>query len=258
MTSRGRVYLVGGGPGNVELLTVAAVRALRIADVVLYDRLAPHDELCELAPHARLVDVGKAPGRHPVGQDEIARLMIEHAQAGRCVVRLKGGDPFVFGRGGEEAIACRAAGVPVTVVPGVSSVASVPASAGIPITQRGVSHLFTVVSGHAPLSAAEHEHLAGLGGTIIVLMGVGTLPTLAAGLLRHGLAASVPVAIIEGGYSDQQRTTVASLGTVVVERARVGVRSPAVIVIGNVVALAHDGDAHAWAQLRHAGDLAVL
>lgn len=260
MSDTGRVYLVGGGPGRVELLTVAAVRALRQADVVLYDRLAPHDELAELAPHAALIDVGKTPGRHPIPQDDINRMLVHHASQGATVVRLKGGDPYVFGRGGEEALACRDAGISVTVIPGVTSAVSVPAASGIPLTHRGISHLFTVVSGHAPLTAAEHEHLAGLGGTIVVLMGVATLPTLTAGLLTFGMAPTMPTAIVERGDGDQQRTTIATLATVVSEAARASVTSPAVIVFGQVVALANDdgGDREAWALLRRAGDLASL
>lgn len=257
-TGAGRVYLVGGGPGRIELLTVAAVRALRIADVVLYDRLAPRDELAELAPNAVLVDVGKTPGRHPVDQGEISRMLVQHAQDGATVVRLKGGDPYVFGRGGEEVLACREAGIPVTVIPGVSSAISVPAAAGIPLTQRGMSHLFTVVSGHAPLTDAEHEHLAGLGGTIVVLMGVGTLPTLCAGLLRCGMPGETPVAIVERGYGDGQRTTIGVLGSITSQAAQAAVTSPAVIVVGDVVTLAHDGDHDAWATLRRAGDLAAM
>ena len=234
----GSVYLVGGGPGRRDLLTLAALEALAQADVVLYDRLAPHDDLAELAPNATLIDVGKKPGHHPVDQGEIDRMLVEHAQAGAVVVRLKGGDPFVFGRGGEEAEACRAARIPVTVVPGVSSAIAVPAAAGIPLTHRGVSHLFTVVSGHAPLSPAEHEHLAGLGGTIVVLMGIGTFPSLSQGLLRHGMSPDTPVAIVERGYTAQQRTTIADLGSILELSASVGVSSPAEIVIGEVVRLA--------------------
>ncbi|WP_431219975.1 uroporphyrinogen-III C-methyltransferase [Leifsonia xyli] len=176
MTTPGTVTLVGGGPGDPDLLTVAAVRALEAADVVLYDRLAPHDTLAGLAPRAELIDVGKRPGHHPIPQEEIERLLVAHALAGSAVVRLKGGDPFVFGRGGEETEACRRAGVPVRVVPGVTSAIAVPAAAGIPVTHRNISRLFTVVSGHAPLSPAELEHLAGLGGTIVILMGVTNLP----------------------------------------------------------------------------------
>ena len=238
----GSVVLVGGGPGDEKLLTVAATEALRDADVVLFDRLAPHSALNELAPNAQLINVGKTPGHHPVGQSDIEALLVEHALAGSRVVRLKGGDPYVFGRGSEEVTACRAAGVPVTVIPGVTSAISVPAAAGIPVTARGITHLFTVVSGHAPLTDDEHRHLAGLGGTLIVLMGVGTLPTLTQGLLAHGAAADLPVAIIERGYSPTQRTTVATLATAVHVASAAAVRSPAVLVIGEVVRLANSGD----------------
>lgn len=241
--ARGRVTLVGGGPGRPELLTTGAVDALRSADVVFFDRLAPHDSLHLLAPGAELVDVGKRPGHHPVAQCDIEALLVERALAGEEVVRLKGGDPFVFGRGGEEVLACRAAGVPVRVLPGVTSAIAVPAAAGIPVTQREVSHAFTVVSGHAPLSESELASLTGLGGTVVVLMGVGTLPHLSAGLMRHGMRRSMPMAIIEQGYSGGQRTTVATLGEIVPTAASTGVKSPAVIVIGEVVRLAHDRSA---------------
>jgi len=252
----GRVTLVGGGPGLDDLITVAGARALASADVVLYDRLAPHENLAELAPHASLVNVGKTPGHHPVSQKGIEALLVEYARTGSNVVRLKGGDPYVFGRGSEEVIACQLAGIPVSVVPGVTSAISVPAAAGIPLTHRGVSHLFTVVSGHAPLTDSELEHLAGLGGTIVVLMGIGTLPQVTQGLQRFGCAAELPVAIIERGFSSEQRTTIADLGTVVFEAARVGARSPAVLVIGEVVRLAHDGDADAAVLLARAERLA--
>lgn len=254
-STRGSVTLVGGGPGDAKLLTVAAVEALRSADVVLYDRLAPHDTLPELAPHAHLINVGKTPGHHPIGQTEIERLLVEHAQAGSRVVRLKGGDPYVFGRGAEEVAACRAAGIPVDVIPGVTSAISVPAAAGIPVTARGVTHLFTVVSGHAPLSDDEHRHLAGLGGTIVVLMGVATLPILTQGLLKHGLAPTLPVAIIERGFTPTQRTTVATLATALHVASAAAVRSPAVLVIGEVVGLADSGDAAASRLLDTAASL---
>lgn len=233
--ARGKVTLVGGGPGGEELLTVKAVRVLRDADVVFFDRLAPYRTLAELAPHAELVDVGKTPGHHPVGQAEIERSMIERARRGDNVVRLKGGDPFVFGRGGEEVNSCRAAGIEVSVVPGISSAIAVPAAAGIPVTQRGVSHLFTVVSGHAPLSRAELDHLAGLGGTIVVLMGVGTLPQLTSGLRAAGMSADMPLAIIEKGCSRQQRTTLTTLTGAVAAAGAARCTSPAVVVIGDVV-----------------------
>jgi uroporphyrin-III C-methyltransferase len=237
-TSRtGHVTLVGGGPGDYELLTVAARSALRNADVVYYDRLGPHDRLADWAPGAEHINVGKTPGHHAVPQVHIERMLVESARAGKTVVRLKGGDPYVFGRGGEEVIACREAGIPVTVVSGVTSAISVPALAGIPVTHREVSRMFTVLSGHAPLSEEELAHLVGLGGTIVVLMGIGTLGHLAAGLARHGMRGDMPVAIIERGFSDSQRTTVASIDTVVPVASTRGVRSPAVLVIGEVVGL---------------------
>ncbi|MFJ6001413.1 uroporphyrinogen-III C-methyltransferase [Arthrobacter sp. NPDC092385] len=236
----GTVTLIGGGPGALGLLTLDAAAALREADVVLYDRLAPTEALAELAPAAELVDVGKLPGHHRVPQAGINDLLVRHALAGHHVVRLKGGDPFVFGRGSEELAACLEAGVPCRVIPGVSSAISVPAAAGIPVTHRGVSHLFTVVSGHAPLSDAEHEHLAGLGGTIVVLMGVSTLPQLVAGLGRAGMRADMPVAVVERGYSASQRTTAGTLSSIVTAAGAARCQSPAVLVIGEVVRVGLD------------------
>ncbi|WP_256128014.1 uroporphyrinogen-III C-methyltransferase [Arthrobacter sp. SDTb3-6] len=236
----GRITLVGGGPGPADLLTVRAVKALATADVVYFDRLGPTRDLAELAPHATFVDVGKTPGHHKVPQEEIQARMVDGARAGLHVVRLKGGDPFVFGRGGEEVAAAVAAGIPVSVVPGVSSAVAVPGAAGIPVTHRNVSHLFTVVSGHAPLEPHEYRHLAGLGGTIVVLMGIGTLPSLVAGLRLAGLSGGTPVAVVERGFSHTQRTTAATLGSIVT--AATACRNPAVIVIGDVVSVA--GGAH--------------
>jgi uroporphyrin-III C-methyltransferase len=254
----GRVTLVGGGPGTDDLLTVAAVRALAEADVVLYDRLAPHTRLAEHAPNAELIDVGKRPGHHAIPQSEIEALIVGHAEAGARVVRLKGGDPYVLGRGSEEVLACHRAGIPVEVVPGVTSAVAVPAAAGIPLTHRGVSHLFTVVSGHAPLTEAELTHLAGLGGTIVVLMGVGALPSLTAGLARAGLDAEMPVAIIERGFQAGQRTTTGTLSDIVGAAGRAQVSSPAVVVIGEVVRLAHDGEADSLALIDRAARLAAV
>jgi uroporphyrin-III C-methyltransferase len=251
----GHVTLVGGGPGDDDLLTVAALTALRGADVVYYDRLGPHEGLGEWAPGAELVNVGKHPGHHAVPQAEIERRLVASALSGQTVVRLKGGDPFVFGRGGEEMAACRAAGVPVTVISGVTSAISVPALAGIPVTHRDVSRLFTVLSGHVPLSEDELASLVGLGGTIVVLMGVNSLPHLASGLARHGMKPDMPVAIIERGFSAEQRTTVADIHTVVRVAGQVGARSPAVLVIGEVVRLAQCDDAAAVAVLANAGTL---
>jgi uroporphyrin-III C-methyltransferase len=251
----GHVTLVGGGPGDDDLLTVAALAALRGADIVYFDRLGPHDRLDEWAPGAEQVNVGKLPGHHAVPQAEIERMLVASALSGRTVVRLKGGDPFVFGRGGEEMAACRAAGVPVTVISGVTSAISVPALAGIPVTHRDVSRLFTVLSGHVPLSEEELAHLVGLGGTIVVLMGVNSLPHLTSGLARHGMRHDMPIAIIERGFSAQQRTTIAEIDTVVRVAGEVGARSPAVLVIGEVVRLAQCDDAAAVAVLANAGTL---
>ena len=238
--AHGRVTLVGGGPGRTGLLTLEAVEALAAADVVLHDRLAPVADLGTLAPGAELVDVGKSPYHHPVDQRSIEELLVERALAGDSVVRLKGGDPFVFGRGGEEVLACLAAGVPVRVVPGVSSAVAVPAACGIPVTHRGLSHAFTVISGHQRPSEDELGALARLGGTIVVLMGVVNLEQIAAGLLRAGLDPATPAAVVERGFSDSQRSTFSRLGSLAADARRLRVASPAVVVIGEVVGLAAD------------------
>lgn len=240
--SIGTVTLIGGGPGDDGLLTLAARDALARADVVYVDRLAPHQRLREFAPGAEIVDVGKSPGHHAIPQREIERLIVESALAGRTVARLKGGDPFVFGRGGEEVAACRAAGVPVSVIAGVTSAIAVPAAAGIPVTYREVSRMFTVVSGHAPLDDAQLSHLAGLGGTIVVLMGVSNLPHLTAGLTRFGMRADMPLAIIERGTQLSQRTTVTTVSEATDIGSRLRIGSPAVIVVGEVVRLMHNGE----------------
>ena len=232
---QGHVTLVGGGPGRADLITVAGRRALAQADAVLHDRLGPRDDLRLLAPAAELIDVGKTPGHHAVPQHEIERILVEKAHAGMRVVRLKGGDPFVFGRGGEEVLACRRAGVPVDIIPGVTSAIAVPAEAGIPVTHREVSRAFTVISGHVPLSEDELAHAVGLGGTLVILMGVATLPHLAAGLRRHGMRADMPVAVLERGFTDSRRSTLTTLAEVLPAVTLAKVESPAVIVIGEVV-----------------------
>ncbi len=233
----GTVTLVGGGPGDEGLLTLAGREALRGADVIFYDRLAPHSSLARWAPGAEFVNVGKKPGHHAVPQKQIEQMMVDSALEGNNVVRLKGGDPFVFGRGGEEVLACREAGVPVTVIPGVSSAIAVPGAAGIPVTHRDLSHIVTVISGHAPLTEAELASLVGLDGTIVVLMGMTNLPHLAAGLLRHGMAIEMPIAVIERGFSENQRTTITTIDSVTTVASAVAAQSPAVLVIGAVVAL---------------------
>ncbi|MCM3486508.1 uroporphyrinogen-III C-methyltransferase [Kocuria rosea] len=237
----GRVTLVGGGPGADDLLTVRAVAALQDADVVFVDRLAPAGAVAAAAPGAEIIPVGKTPGHHPVPQSRIQDLMVEHALAGRSVVRLKGGDPYVFGRGAEELAACAAHGIPVDVVPGITSAVSVPGAAGIPVTFREVSRMFTVASGHVPFSEAELAHFAGLGaggGTLVVLMGVATLPHLVAGLVRNGADPKTPLAVVERGFTDRQRSTISTLATAVADTAAAGCGSPAVVVVGPVVRLA--------------------
>lgn len=236
----GSVALVGGGPGPLDLLTVRARRLLAEADVVVADRLGPGEAVAEiLGARTRIIPVGKRPGHHPVPQAEINRILVEEASAGRRVVRLKGGDPFVLGRGGEEYTACLAAGIAVDVVPGITSAIAVPQAAGIPVTQRGTATALHVVSGHdalGPLGAspATLAALADPAVTTIVLMGVAALPGLVGAALEHGVPAERPVAVVENGHTPQQRTTRTTLGEA--ERAvrEAGVRSPAVIVIGEV------------------------
>ncbi|RJN31655.1 uroporphyrinogen-III C-methyltransferase [Nesterenkonia natronophila] len=239
--SVGRVTLVGAGPGAVDLMTVRARDVLATADVVLYDRLAPTDELRSWAPNAHLFDVGKRPGHHRVSQENIHQMILRWAGEGNHVVRLKGGDPFVFGRGCEEVAACREAGVPVTVVPGVTSAVSVPAAAGIPVTARGISRAFTVISAHDPLTEDEFEGLVTLGGTIVLLMGIGTLGHTVEGLMRHGLPSHTAIGTVESAYGPEQRVTLSQLDAVHTVAASRRLRSPAVLVIGEVVTLAADG-----------------
>ncbi|MFD2797705.1 uroporphyrinogen-III C-methyltransferase [Promicromonospora vindobonensis] len=236
--------LVGGGPGAPDLLTLRAWRALQAADVVVADRLGPVEILAELPPHVRVVDVGKEPGHHPVPQERINELLVEHALAGAHVVRLKGGDPFVLGRGGEEVVACVAAGVPVEVVPGVTSAVAVPGLAGIPLTHRGVTTGFHVVSGHCatgsdrsgPLDEAALSCVRGGTATLVVLMGVRSLGAIVAQSLAAGADPGTPVAIVENGSTSQQRVTRARLDEAASVAAARGVRSPAVVVIGRVAA----------------------
>ncbi|WP_329578143.1 uroporphyrinogen-III C-methyltransferase [Kitasatospora sp. NBC_01250] len=233
------VALVGGGPGDPDLITVRGRRLLADADVVVADRLAPRELLAELPPHVEVVDASKIPYGRAMAQEAINRTLIEHAKAGRFVVRLKGGDPYVYGRGGEELLACAEAGIPVTVVPGISSSISVPAAAGIPVTHRGMTHEFTVVSGHVapedPRSLVNWEALAGMTGTLVLLMAVERIGAIAARLIAGGRAASTPVAVVQEGTTATQRRLDTTLGTVADTVAAQGVRPPAVIVVGDVV-----------------------
>ncbi len=230
----GSVHLVGGGPGPTDLLTLRARRLLAEADVIVHDRLGPAAVLDEVDSDVTIIDVGKAPGRHTMAQEEIGALLAAHARAGRRVVRLKGGDPFVYGRGGEEVAACVAAGVPVEVVPGVSSVIAVPQAAGIPVTHRGVAAAVHIVNGQDAPAAATLAALRDTATTVVVVMGVKALPGFVGAALAGGAAPARPVAFIESGHTPQQRTTRTTLGTAVVTAARIGLTNPAVIVIGDV------------------------
>ncbi|MCQ6554280.1 uroporphyrinogen-III C-methyltransferase [Streptomyces sp. C10-9-1] len=233
------VALVGGGPGDPDLITVRGRRLLAEADVVIADRLGPRDLLDELPPHVEVIDAAKIPYGRFMAQEAINNALVEHAKAGRSVVRLKGGDPYVFGRGMEEAQALAEAGIPCTVVPGISSSISVPSAAGIPVTHRGVAHEFTVVSGHVapddPRSLVDWAALARLTGTLVVLMGVDKIGAIAAALVAHGRSPETRVALVQEGTTAAQRRVDATLGTVAEAVRAHEVRPPAVIVIGDVV-----------------------
>ena len=223
----GVVSLVGAGPGDPGLITVRGLDLLRRCDAVVYDRLIAPELVDEAPAEALRVD------REPLGQEEINRLLVRLARRGLDVVRLKGGDPFLFGRGGEEALALVEAGVPFEVVPGVSSLASVPAAAGIPVTHRGISSQVTIVNGHGPV---DFVALAAAPGTLVVFMGLGRLSELAAGLIEHGRAGSTPAAVIASGTLPEQRVLVAPLAAIA--EAAAGLDPPALVVIGDVVSFA--------------------
>jgi uroporphyrin-III C-methyltransferase/precorrin-2 dehydrogenase/sirohydrochlorin ferrochelatase len=232
----GRVALVGGGPGDPGLITVRGRQLLAAADVVVTDRLGPREALELLAPDVEVVDVGKTPGHHPIPQSRINEILVEHARRGRLVVRLKGGDPFVLGRGGEEAIHCASNGIAVEVVPGVTSAVSVPAAAGIPVTHRGVTASFVVASAHDGATAAlDALRDAPVSSTVVLLMGVTALADTARRLVESGRPPTTPVALVESGWTPAQRTTVTTLADAAEVAAREGVRSPAVVVVGEVV-----------------------
>ncbi|UYQ76167.1 uroporphyrinogen-III C-methyltransferase [Glutamicibacter sp. JL.03c] len=232
--AKGHITLIGGGPGDPELITVAGYKALLSADVVLADRLGPTALLADLSDDVLVINVGKSPGCHVKTQDETNELLVKYALEGKHVVRLKGGDPFVLGRGGEEMLYAAEYGIATRVIPGITSAISVPGAAGIPVTHRGIAAGFTVVSGHAELAdvpvRADH--------TLAVLMGVSNLPQIVETLLTRGLPSSTPIAIVERGYSQTQRTTIGTLEEIVVRARKAAVANPAVIVIGDVVRLA--------------------
>lgn len=230
----GHVVLIGGGPGDADLITVRGRRELNKADVVVYDRLAPLELLASLDDDVELIDAGKQPDRHTLPQQEINALLVDRARAGKRVARLKGGDPFVLGRGSEEMLACIEAGVTVEVIPGVTSAISAPLAAGIPVTHRGITTGFIVMSGHeiGDLELAAKSDL-----TLVVLMGVGRLARLVEGLVAGGKASSTPIAIIERAYAPDQRVTTGTLDSIVERAATEGVANPAIIIVGDVVSV---------------------
>ncbi len=242
MIAPGKVYLVGAGPGDPGLITVAGLDRIREADVIVYDRLVSARLLEHARQDAELIYVGKVPGAEDGhDQESINRTLIEQAQLGRTVVRLKGGDPFVFGRGGEEAEALRAAGIPFEVVPGVTSAVAVPAYAGIPVTHRGVASSFAVITGHEEPGKAETAidwaHLATATDTLVFLMGVRNLPDIVARLTKHGRSPQTPVAVIQRGTTPEQRTVTGTLADIVSRVEEAGLRPPAITVVGEVVRL---------------------
>jgi uroporphyrin-III C-methyltransferase / precorrin-2 dehydrogenase / sirohydrochlorin ferrochelatase len=241
---RGGVALIGGGPGDPELITVRGRRLLAQADVVVADRLAPPELLAELPPHVEVIDAAKIPYGRAMAQDAINEVMIERARSGNFVVRLKGGDPFVFARGYEEVLACAGAGIPVTVVPGVTSAIAVPAAAGVPVTHRAVNHEFVVVSGHIapdhPESLVNWNALAAMAGTIVLLMAVERIELFADVLIKGGRPADTPVLVVQHGTTAAQHTLRVTLANAAEKIREEGIRPPAIIVIGPVVGL---GDA---------------
>lgn len=240
---RGAVALVGGGPGDPELITVRGRRLLAQADVVVADRLAPPELLAELAPHVEVIDASKIPYGRAMAQEAINGVLVDRAKAGNFVVRLKGGDPFVFARGQEELIACAEAGIPVSVVPGVTSAIAVPALAGVPVTHRGVTHEFVVVSGHLapghPESLTNWDALAALSGTLVLLMAVERIELFAKVLLEGGRPADTPVLVVQHGTTAAQRTLRTTLADAPEQIRAEGIRPPAIIVIGAVAAFAN-------------------
>jgi len=234
----GAVAIVGAGPGDPGLITVRGLELVRRAEVLVHDRLVSPKLVDEAPPEARRVFVGKACGAQAMPQSEINALLIDEARRGQRVVRLKGGDPFVFGRGGEEALALAEAGVPFEVVPGVSSAVAVPEAAGIPLTHRGVASSFAVVTGHRQAGESiEWDRLARGVDTLVVLMGLANLPTITRELIAHGRDPATPAALIERGTTEAQRTVTATLATLVEAATAARLEAPVLAVIGDVVSL---------------------
>jgi uroporphyrin-III C-methyltransferase len=237
-TGAGSVILVGGGPGDPGLLTVAGLEAIEGADVIVCDRLAPLSALQHARPEALIIEVAKIPRGTSTPQERINEILIEHASAGKTVVRLKGGDPFVFGRGGEEWQACAAAGIPVIVIPGVSSAIAGPALAGVPLTHRELIQGFTVISGHAPPgdtgSTLNWQALASANTTLVIMMGVATLTAITAELIKHGLAAETPAMTVADAAMPSQRSVRGTLADIAALTNQAGIKPPAITVIGAV------------------------
>jgi uroporphyrin-III C-methyltransferase len=242
----GTVYLVGAGPGDPELITVRGLRILRAADVVLHDNLIAAELLDELRPAAEILDVGKRPGYKRYEQEEINDLLVDRARRGLVVVRLKGGDPFVFGRGGEEVLACREAGIPVCVIPGVTSAFAVPAAAGIPVTHRGLSRTCAIVTAVADPRLGDahlpYDSLARID-TVVILMGLSALAEVAAQLIDAGRTPDTPVACVQAGWTPQQRVILGTLSTIGDRVEAAGLRSPVTTIVGEVARFAETATA---------------
>jgi uroporphyrin-III C-methyltransferase len=241
-TGIGIVILVGGGPGDLGLLTVAGLEAVKDADVIVCDRLAPLAALQHARPEAVIIEVAKIPRGASTSQQQINEILLEHASAGKTVVRLKGGDPFVFGRGGEEWQACASAGIPVTVIPGVSSAIAGPAMAGVPLTHRELTQGFTVISGHAPPgdlgSTLDWAALARANTTLVIMMGVATLPAITEDLIKNGLAPDTPAMTVADAAMPSQRSVRGTVADIAVRTEQAGIKPPAITVIGAVAGFA--------------------
>jgi uroporphyrin-III C-methyltransferase len=237
----GKVFLVGAGPGDPDLITRKGLKLIQTADVVVFDRLIPLELLDEARADAEFINVGKAPTRHRLDQESINEVIVNRALQGKQVVRLKGGDPLVFGRGSEEALACHQAGVPFEIVPGISSSYAVPAYAGIPLTHRHLSSAFTVIAGHEDPAKDEvsihYEAVARMGGTIVILMGVAKLSDVLNRLIQAGLDPNTPAAMIEWGTTPFQRVVEGTVTSLPQRAAEAAIMSPATTVIGEVVRL---------------------
>ena len=248
----GKVYLVGSGPGGLGLLTAKAREVIDAADVILYDQLPGEEILATLPERAEKIDVGKYGGRHTMKQADIEALLVEKAKTCDIVVRLKGGEPFMFGRGGEEMETLRGHGIAGEVGPGENGGIAVPECVGIPVTHRSWASQVTFVTGHEDpekeVSSIDWKWLAGSPGTIVIFMGVKNLPIIANLLIENGKAPETKIAVIERGFRKDQRVTCATLADIGEVAARVGVKPPAIIVIGEVVSLYRDGSEGAWAH----------